>query len=234
MRAFWMLIANMAIYSYSTQTNQVHFITHRRYTGFTAAAAALVQTAYGVVQVFGRLGVGWVSDRIGRSSTMRLSQFMMGIGWVIIAFMSPATAAFTLPLYYLFYGLAQAACTVRQQTIVANYFGARRFATIRGFMNPISIVESLAGPLVAAMSKDRVGQLPAGLFLLAPIIMLRAITLTLQARPCGRGGIAIAMPPRVKQVVDVVRTSGGVALAVSEARILAWQRELARVEGIYA
>ena len=47
------------------------------------------------------------------------------------------------------------------------------------------------------------------------------------------GGIAVAAPPRKQEVLDVLRASGGVALAVEDAEILRWQRLLAEAEGVY-
>jgi threonine synthase len=48
------------------------------------------------------------------------------------------------------------------------------------------------------------------------------------------GGISVGAPPRKQQVLDVLRASGGVALAVEDQRIVHWQRLLAEKEGIYA
>ena len=48
------------------------------------------------------------------------------------------------------------------------------------------------------------------------------------------GGIAVGAPPRRNQVLRAVRESGGVALAVSDASIVRWQKRLAAWEGIFA
>ena len=48
------------------------------------------------------------------------------------------------------------------------------------------------------------------------------------------GGIAVAAPARKAEIMDVLRESGGSAVAVEEADVLAWQRSLAEREGIYA
>ncbi len=47
------------------------------------------------------------------------------------------------------------------------------------------------------------------------------------------GGIAVGAPPRKRQVLDVLRASGGVSVAVSEASIASWHAILAKSEGIY-
>jgi threonine synthase len=47
------------------------------------------------------------------------------------------------------------------------------------------------------------------------------------------GGIAVNAPPRMRQVLDVLKSSGGRSLAVGDASIVAWQKTLAAREGIY-
>ena len=48
------------------------------------------------------------------------------------------------------------------------------------------------------------------------------------------GGISVGAPPRKSQILDVLRETGGVALAVEDDEIAAWQKLLAEREGIYA
>ena len=48
------------------------------------------------------------------------------------------------------------------------------------------------------------------------------------------GGISVGAPPRSRQVLRALRDSGGTAVAVSDARIAAWQRLLAAREGVFA
>ena len=53
------------------------------------------------------------------------------------------------------------------------------------------------------------------------------------ATPTVAGGIAVASPPRLAQVVDAVRSSGGSGVAVDDESTIRWQRWLARNEGIF-
>ena len=47
------------------------------------------------------------------------------------------------------------------------------------------------------------------------------------------GGIAVASPARLRQIVDAVGASGGAAVTVDEASIATWQRKLAAREGVF-
>lgn len=53
-------------------------------------------------------------------------------------------------------------------------------------------------------------------------------------RPTVAGGISVGSPPRLSQVVGILRAGGGQALAVSEDEILRWHGLLSSQEGIYA
>ena len=48
------------------------------------------------------------------------------------------------------------------------------------------------------------------------------------------GGISVGSPPRLHQVVDVLKATKGMALAVEDDEVLRWQKVLAQDEGIYA
>ncbi len=47
------------------------------------------------------------------------------------------------------------------------------------------------------------------------------------------GGIAVSDPPRLSQVVDAVRATGGAATTVSDDTVLAWQRRLGTEQGVF-
>ena len=47
------------------------------------------------------------------------------------------------------------------------------------------------------------------------------------------GGIAVANPPRLEQIMGVLRDSNGVAVAVGDSDIVPMQLDLARTEGVY-
>ena len=182
MTSFWLVLLANAIYSFGTSTNHVHFITHLRFTGFTAPSAAVIITIYGAVQVFGRLASGWIGDRVGRHRLLMYSFVLMGFGWVAISLITPH-ALWAIGLYYLTYGLGQAAHTVTQQTIVADFFGPRRYATLRGIMNPISVGGGVLGPLFAGIMFDAQGSYQLAFFILGPLVAMGAPTIFLAGKP---------------------------------------------------
>ena len=86
-------------------------------------------------------------------------------------------------MYYLFYGLGQAAHTVTQQTIVADFFGPRRYATLRGIMNPITVGGGVLGPLFAGMMFDAQDSYQLAFLIMGPLVALGAPTIFLAGKP---------------------------------------------------
>ena len=179
--AFWLLLISNTSYSFTTSIQHVHWIPHLRHTGFSAPAAGTVIAIYGATQVIGRLMSGWVGDKIGRQRLLWVSFSLISVGWVFISFISPETL-WVVGGFYLFYGAGQAAHTVAQPAVIADFFGPKRFASIRGVMNPISVLGGVIGPVLTGFMFDSFESYQLIFALLAPVSLVGSISIFL-ARP---------------------------------------------------
>lgn len=180
--AFWFVLIANTSYSFTTQIQHVHWIPHLRNTGFSAPGAGAVIAIYGATQVVGRLLSGWVGDIFGRQRLLWISFLLISIGWVAIAFISPE-ALWAVGAFYLFYGTGQAAHTVAQPAVVADFFGPRRFASIRGIMNPISVIGGVIGPVFAGWMFDISASYQLIFSLLAPVSAIGSVAIFLATNP---------------------------------------------------
>ena len=180
--SFWLMLVANFLYSFMQQTQHVHVILHMRHEGFSASGAAAVWAIYGVTQVVGRIASGWIGDKVGRHRLLMVSYLMMGLGWVAIAFLSP-TALWTVALFYLTFGSGQAAQTVTAPTVVADFFGSRRYATIRGIMNPIGLMGGAIGPVLVGIMFDIYGSYHIAFLILGPVVALGSLAIFLAGTP---------------------------------------------------
>ena len=127
--------------------------------------------AYGIVSIGARIGLGWIGDRIGRARLFTASFVLMGMGLAVFSFAQSFAAL--LP-YYVLYGLGHAAFVITSQTVVADYFGTHRYATIRGWVGSVSSIGSAAGPLVGAWIFDQSGSYDQAFALFAGILVVGA------------------------------------------------------------
>lgn len=172
--AFWFLAFAQLIYSFGNQMNLVHQQPALKSIGYSLSAVALIVTIFGGIQVFGRLGSGWIGDRIGRSFLLMISFLLMGIGWIGLLFATPG-AIFFITLYLLFYTAGQSAHTATDQTVVADFFGITRFATIKGSMQLIALVGGITGPIMAGRIYDVYGSYDIAFIILCPVVSLGTI-----------------------------------------------------------
>ena len=173
--AFWFLALAQLIYSFGNQMNLVHQQPALKSIGYSLTSVALIVTLFGGIQVFGRLGSGWIGDRIGRSFLLMVSFILMGIGWLGLLFATPDVILF-ITIYLVFYTAGQSAHTATDQTVVADFFGISRFATIKGSMQLIALLGGIAGPIMAGKIYDIYGSYDLAFIILCPVVSLGTIS----------------------------------------------------------
>lgn len=141
-------------------------IPHLQNAGFSRGSAGLFVAAYGVAQVAARFAAGWLGDSFGRRRVYIAGFACMAVGMIAFSFISPQRL-WLMPLVTLVYGLGNAAWIIGASTTPADYFGTKRFATIRGLMQSMAVPITLGIPLFMGATFDRLGSYQLGYFVLA-------------------------------------------------------------------
>jgi len=153
---FWLLALAQACGGASVQGWVVHTIPHLEDVGFSLGAATAVGVGYSACQLVFRPATGLIADRVGRKRIFVVAFLLQAVGMLIFAVLT-RDRFWLLPVYYATFAAGQAAWVVLQAAIVADYFGARRFATINGVVNTIQMPVGVASPIVAGYVFDRTG-----------------------------------------------------------------------------
>ncbi len=160
----------------------VHQVPHLESAGFTTAQAALLAGLYGLIQIGLRYFVGWLGDSVGRKRLYIWSYLLQGAGLVIFAYVTPERW-WLLPMYYVVYALGHAAWVIFMQTIVADYFGTLRFASLRGFASVLQTPVGVFAPWFAGAMFDRTGNYVFAFTLFGIISATGALWVMLIRRP---------------------------------------------------
>ena len=148
-----------------------------------AAAIALSVSLYPVGNGAGRLAWGWISDRLGRESTMFIAfllQSVFLVGVVTVGRLSPmlfivsvVLVAFTWgELYSLF------------PSVCADFFGSRHASSNYGFIYSAKGVASIAGGGLAAMLFQATGSWDYGFYTCSLLALITAfLALALRKMP---------------------------------------------------
>lgn len=154
--AFYLLGIATAIGAGTQISWIVHQVPHLQHVGFSLQGAALITGAYGLFQVPLRFICGWIGDIVGRRRLYVISYLLQAVGMLIFASLS-SSRLWLLPAYFLTYPFAHAAWVAMFMTLVADYFGTRHFATIRGLTSTLMMPFGFAGPVIAGWAFDELG-----------------------------------------------------------------------------
>lgn len=131
-------------------------IPHLENVGFSLEAAASLSGLYGAIQLGLRFSTGWVGDAFGRKRMYAASFILQGMGLLFFAALS-SDRLWLLPFYFVTFSIGQATMVVLGQTMIADYFGPARFASIRGLASTLNTPVGIITPLFAGYMFDHTG-----------------------------------------------------------------------------
>jgi MFS family permease len=178
---FWLLALAQACAGASVQGWVVHTIPHLEDVGFSLGAATAIGVGYAACQLIFRPGTGLIADRVGRKRIFVLAFALQAVGMFVFAVLT-RDRFWLLPIYYATFAAGQAAWVVLQAAIVADYFGARRFATINGVVNTIQMPVGVTSPVIAGYVFDRTGSYAPVFLVYALLTVVAAVSVALIRR----------------------------------------------------
>jgi MFS family permease len=156
MPAFYLLILASATVSAGHGAWSIFQVPALESAGFSLASAAGLVSLYGLIQIPLRLASGWIGDLAGRRQLCLAGILFQAVGLLTFAFVTP-DRLWLLPVYYTTFGVGHASWLVGNQAIIADYFGTKRYATIRGFAQSGQLPISIMVPLFIGYMFDRFG-----------------------------------------------------------------------------
>jgi predicted MFS family arabinose efflux permease len=178
---FVQVVAIMVVTTLSFQTLTVHLVPHAVDTGISQIAAAGALGFAGACSVPGRLGSGFLSERLGWGRTLMLSQAGMAVGMLALPFVSREPALFAVVGLY---GLCQGIRAVSVIGVLGRVFGMRAVGELTGVMIAAAHGAGALGPYFAGFIYDRSGSYTASFLSLGIAILIGAIlSLRLDVEP---------------------------------------------------
>jgi sugar phosphate permease len=186
--SFYILVLAMAAGAAAQLVWIVFQVPHLVAQGFSITFVGTQAAIYGMIAIPLRWGVGWLGDRFGRARTYMYAVCLEGVGLCFLAFVTPERWWLFIP-FYLTFGLGHCGWLVLNQTLAADFFGARNFATIRGLVHSFSIPVSILLPLCMGYVYDTQGNYQWAYVGVAALVFAGALSLCL-VRGSGTAGNA--------------------------------------------
>jgi len=153
-RSFWMLVVANLCSAVAVGGTVVHLFAYLLGTGYKANTAALAMSILSGLSVFGKLGMGYIADRI--SARLALG-FNFAAGVLAFVLVLSVARVFSLVLFILVAGVAIYAPLVLLPLLVAESLGRRRYGVLFALTGIATTFGLAVGPVVAGRIFDMTG-----------------------------------------------------------------------------
>ena len=163
---FWLLMAAFFFGNISSQTLHVHQVAYLVDHGLSAIVAATVVGVVGFASIFGKIGGGWLSDRMEREVVYAGGIAIMVASFFALLAIGTAPSVWAAYGYAVLLGVGYSATASLIPAMLSDRFSGRHFGAIVGVCLIGSSTGSAVGPWLAGMLYDATSSYTAA-FLIA-------------------------------------------------------------------
>jgi OFA family oxalate/formate antiporter-like MFS transporter len=152
-RTFWHIAVALMCQFIILSAVITHVMPYLTDIGFTRATAGLVAAGIPLASIAGRLGLGWLGDKVDTRRVAAGAFAMMGLGLLCFGFISAEDTWLIVPFLIIF-GIGYGGNNTLRASLIREFFGRSRFGTIHGFAVGIMALGTIAGPPLAGWVFD--------------------------------------------------------------------------------
>ncbi|MEJ2739364.1 MAG: MFS transporter, partial [Dehalococcoidia bacterium] len=149
MRVFWHItIGYVCLYlaGLAVTTNIMPYLSS---IGIDRNSASFLVTGLVVGGLTGRLGFGWLGDRLNKKYVAVTGIVLVGFSLLLFVYAVPAAEGIIVPAIIIF-SLGYGGAVTMQSVLLKDYFGARNLGSILGFSIGITRIGTIVGPPLAS------------------------------------------------------------------------------------
>ena len=178
--AFWVLAASHGISLIVVASVALHEIPLLVDAEISYNTAASVLAFMTFVAMVGRIIGGYIGDRLGRKPILVVCFLLMSAGILVLATAQNVPQAL---VFAVLYGLGYGARAPLFTALRGDFFGPKNFATIMGLGQPVMMIGSFSGPVVAGLAYDVQGSYRMVFTIYAVFILLGAVLVFFIKKP---------------------------------------------------
>jgi len=190
-RTFWHITLALLCQAVVVSSVITHVMPYLGSIGITRARSGLIAMVIPLVSIIGRLGLGWLGDRLDKRRVMAGAMAMIGGGILCFAFAGSRSLWLLVPFLILF-GIGYGGNNTLRASSIREFFGRSNFGAIHGFMIGTMAIGGITGPPLAGWVFDRwasyqpIWFIYAALALVAITVVLTTPTVDAAVRPVDR------------------------------------------------
>jgi MFS family permease len=170
----WLLLFAFVIVSMSIQACMIHLIPMLKDRGMTPASAALASSLFGAAGIVGRLGIGYLLDKLPAERVPAIAFSVVAAG-IFLLFAGATGASAYAAAMLIGFGYGSESATIPY--LVGRYFGLRSFGEIYSYLFITVPLGGALGPLLMGAAFDRNGSYQLALLFCGVATVVAALAL---------------------------------------------------------
>ena len=170
-RTFWTIAVGFGAIAVACSALVVHMVPMLRDAGLAQAQAARVASLIGVGVILGRVGIGWVIDRMFAPYVAAAIFAITAGGCMVLAYAGPTMA----PLAAFLIGFALGAEVDLLAFLTSRYFGLRHYGLLYATIYACFFIGIALGPAMAGQLYDHFGNYRIALRIVVAMLVFGAL-----------------------------------------------------------
>jgi len=166
---FWIIALAFVCHVMAVSAITTHIMPFFRTTGLARTRSGLIISAVPLMGIFGRVGFGWLGDRIDRIKVATLALALSGLGVLIFMYVT-ADRPWVIILFILVFGIGWGGTVPMLSGLVIQFFGRHRMGTIIGCVSCVMMVDILTGAPLAGWTFDLKGSYRTAWFIMGSLL----------------------------------------------------------------
>ena len=178
--AFWHISLALMCQMLITAAVITHVMPYLSSISIARSTSSLVASAIPLISISGRLGSGWLGDRLDKRLVAAGGFATMSLGLLFFGYAAAIGEPWLFVPFLILFGVGYGGNITIRAALIREYFGRGKFGTIHGFMMGVLMVGGIVGPPLAGWVFDNYGSYQsiwfvfAGLSIVALLLMVTA------------------------------------------------------------
>jgi MFS family permease len=152
--SFWLIAVSYLLSMVSLNGVMINQVPYLEDVGFPGTIAATALGAVGITSALGKLGFGWLCDRIPPRYAYSIGLGLQLVAIIILMSVKPASPQAAIWLYAVIMGLAIGSWMPSMSMLISTTFGLSSYGSIFGMITLFQLIGTATGPLVAGYMYD--------------------------------------------------------------------------------
>jgi OFA family oxalate/formate antiporter-like MFS transporter len=176
---FWFVILTFFCFGFILLSVSIHIVPSAIKAGILSSVAAIILATFGGLQIIGRIGMGFIADKVGNKRIYILAFLVSAADLLFLTFNSATWALF---LFVIIFGIFLGGLGSSQPSWIANLFGLKNHGALYGIGGFGFTLGAALGPYISGQVFD-ITQSYQMAFMICACVSLLGMVLTLLIKP---------------------------------------------------